>query len=319
MKFISSVFLIATLALSSVKASAWIPTQGMTLNDALGDKDFDITKETSDIIIVDYETKPEVIERYHKYGKRVICYFSGGTIESWRDDVKDYEAVSGLVRNKYSNWEKERWLDFRKSGIKPLIKSRMQKAVDSNCDALEVDNLDAYQSRDVKGVWSDPISESDTVEFAKWLAKTAHELGITIGLKNIVGLIDNLIDDFDFALNESCDKYKNECKLYKNFVAAGKAVFGITYGNFDSLLPNLCKELNGAGISLIVKESQNLKQAGKKFDGKKYCGSDFHSGYTNKVPTSQVTSSSSVKEESSSHSTARETTEKKVTSTRYYN
>jgi len=192
----------------------------------------------------------------------------------------------------------------------------MQKAVDSNCDALEVDNLDAYQSRDVKGVWSDPISESDTVEFAKWLAKTAHELGITIGLKNIVGLIDNLIDDFDFALNESCDKYKNECKLYKNFVAAGKAVFGITYGNFDSLLPNLCKELNGAGISLIVKESQNLKQAGKKFDGKKYCGSDFHSGYTNKVPTSQVTSSSSVKEESSSHSTARETTEKKVTSTR---
>jgi len=42
MKFISSVFLIATLALSSVKASAWIPTQGMTLNDALGDKDFDM-------------------------------------------------------------------------------------------------------------------------------------------------------------------------------------------------------------------------------------------------------------------------------------
>jgi len=291
MKFISSIVLIATLALSTIKA-AWIPTQGMTLNDALGDKDFDIKKENSDIIIVDYETKPELIEKYHSYGKKVICYFSGGTIESWRDDVKDYEAVSGLVRNKYSNWEKERWLDFRKSGIKPLIKKRMQKAVDNKCDALEVDNLDAYQSRDVKGVWSNPISEEDTVEFAKWLAKTAHELGTSIGLKNIVGLIDHLIDDFDFALNESCDKYKNECKLYKNFVATGKAVFGITYGNFDKLLPNLCNELNGTGISLIVKESQNLKQAGKKFDGKKYCGSSFHTGYTDKVPTSPVSSSS---------------------------
>jgi len=41
MKFISSVVLIATLALSTIKA-AWIPTQGMTLNDALGDKDFDM-------------------------------------------------------------------------------------------------------------------------------------------------------------------------------------------------------------------------------------------------------------------------------------
>jgi len=297
MKFISSIFVIASLALSTVKASAFIPTQGMTLNDVLGDKNFDIKKEKADIIIVDYETKREVIDLYHSYGKKVICYFSGGTIESWRDDVKDYEAVDGLVRNTYSNWAKEKWLDFRKSGIKPLIKKRMQIAVNNNCDALEVDNLDAYQSKDVKGVWSDPISEKDTVTFAKWLAKTAHELGITIGLKNIVGLIGDLIDDFDFALNESCDKYKNECKLYKDFVATGKAVFGITYGDFDKLLPNLCKELNGTGISLIVKESQNLKQDGKVFDGKKYCGSSFHTGYTDKVPTSSVASSRAVSDE----------------------
>jgi len=68
MKFISSIFVIASLALSTVKASAFIPTQGMTLNDVLGDKNFDIKKEKADIIIVDYETKREVIDLYHSYG-----------------------------------------------------------------------------------------------------------------------------------------------------------------------------------------------------------------------------------------------------------
>jgi len=296
MKFVSSVFLIASLALSTIKAN-WIPYQGMSWNDVLGDDNFDIKKENAEVIVVDYETKPELIDLYHSYGKKVICYFSGGTIESWRTDVDDYYAVDGLVRNVYGLWEKERWLDFRKSGIKPLIKRRMQQAVDNKCDALEVDNLDAYQSRDVKGVWSNPISEADTVKFAKWLAQTAHELGISIGLKNIAGLIEDLIGDFDFALNESCDKYVNECKLYKNFVASGKAVFGMTYGNFDKLLPNLCKELNGTGISLIVKETQSLKQDGTVFDGKKYCGSSFETGYVN-TAYSNIVGSTTKKENS---------------------
>jgi len=41
MKFVSSVFLIASLALSTIKAN-WIPYQGMSWNDVLGDDNFDM-------------------------------------------------------------------------------------------------------------------------------------------------------------------------------------------------------------------------------------------------------------------------------------
>ena len=36
------------------------------------------------------------------------------------------------------------------------------------------------------------------------LAELAHERSLTIGLKNDLDQIDDLVDDFDFAVNESC-------------------------------------------------------------------------------------------------------------------
>jgi len=70
----------------------------------------------------------------------------------------------------------------------------------------------------------------------------------------------------------------------------------MTYGDFDKLLPNLCKELNGTGISLIVKETQSLKQDGTVFDGKKYCGSSFETGYVNTAYSNNIVSTTSKKE-----------------------
>ena len=94
------------------------------------------------------------IANYHKAGKKVICYFSAGTIEQNRDDYDKFAEVPNLVRNTYSAWPKERWLDYRVSGIKPLMKDRMKAAIKKGCDAIEVDNVDGYQVGDVKNVWS---------------------------------------------------------------------------------------------------------------------------------------------------------------------
>jgi len=293
MKLLLPVTLLIILLFTSNVEARWKPTPGLTWNYVLGAK-VDITIEKAQVLDVDYETHPDTIKKYHNYGKRVVCYFSGGTIEDFRDDYKNYLAVSGLVRNTYDDWDNERWLDFRKEGIKPLIIKRMRKAINNGCDALEVDNLDGYQMDEVQS-WSKPLTISDTITFARWLGYAAHELGISIGLKNVPAILDYVADYYDFAINESCVRYKNECAMYKNFIRSGKAVFGITYGSFSGQLNSLCRELNGVGISMIVKSSQSLVQAGTIFDGKYHCGSYFNYGYNtsnntnNKVTTKPKT------------------------------
>jgi len=294
MKLLSSVCVLASLLFINNAEARWIPKQGTTWNDVLADKNFDVTKEVADVIEVDYETSAEKIEYYHSYGKKVICYFSGGTIESWRRDYDKYLAVPGLVRNTYSIWDDERWLDYRVDGYKELVISRIQVAIDNKCDAIEVDNMDGYQIKDVKQ-WSNPLTPEDTVKYAKWLAQTAHELGISIGLKNIAGLLPQVGEYFDFAVNESCVNYKNECSLYKDFVSSGKAVFAITYGDVNDKLETMCRELNGLGFSMIMKKTQNLLQDGIIWDGEKLCGSGFSNGYRS-GSSSSSSSSSSVRE-----------------------
>jgi len=293
MKLLLPVTLLIILLFTSNVEARWKPTPGTTWNYVLG-HDVDLSVEKAQVIDMDVRKSVSKIEALHKAGKKVICYFSGGTLEDFREDYKDFKAVKGLVKNAYEDWPDEYWLDFRVEGIKPLIKKRMQQAVSKKCDGIEVDNLDGYQMDEVQR-WSKPLTKSDTVKYAKWLANTAHDLGISIGLKNVPAILDYVADYYDFAINESCVRYKNECAMYKNFIRSGKAVFGITYGSFSGQLNSLCRELNGVGISMIVKSSQSLVQAGTIFDGKYHCGSYFNYGYNtsnntnNKVTTKPKT------------------------------
>ncbi|OUM66352.1 glycoside hydrolase family 114 protein, partial [Piromyces sp. E2] len=204
----------------------WAPKAGLTWNYVLGN-DVDVSKEKAQVVDMDINKSIETINKLHKAGKKVICYFSGGTIEDFRDDADQFTKVPGLVKNTFEDWPEERWLDYRIEAIKPLIEARMKKAVSKNCDGIEVDNLDGYQMDEVK-TWKKPLTRNDAITYAKWLATTAHKLNISIGLKNTLGIIDEVGDYFDFAINEECVKY-NECKRYKNFISKNKPVFGVTY------------------------------------------------------------------------------------------
>jgi len=276
MKYLfSSGIIVSLLLIKNVDASRWLPPQGATWNYVLEGK-LDIANEPAEIVDIDYKTDSATVNKIHAAGKKVICYFSGGTLEDFRKDKNKFYEVSNLVRNAYEEWAGENWLDIRKEGLKPLIRSRMQEAINKNCDALEVDNLDGWQQDEVK-IWSNPLTKEDTIKYAKWLGQTAHDMGISIGLKNALFMIDDVSDYFDFAINESCATLKNpECHLYKNFLNKGKAVFAISYQNYLQYdYSKLCKNLNGLGISMIIKETQNLTQASKIFNGKSQCGSSF--------------------------------------------
>ena len=49
------------------------------------------------------------------------------------------------------------------------------------------------------------------------LADLAHERGLSIGLKNDLDQVADLVDHFDFAINEQCFQYQ-ECHLLAPFV-----------------------------------------------------------------------------------------------------
>jgi hypothetical protein len=51
---------------------------------------------------------------------------------------------------------------------------------------------------------------------------------MSIGLKNDLGQVPALVNDFDFEVNEECAEF-SECDKLTPFISAGKAVFHVEY------------------------------------------------------------------------------------------
>ncbi len=169
-----------------------------------------------------FDTKQSLIDQFKKNGVKVICYFSAGTYENWRDDRSSFP--SSVIGKKLPEWEGENWLDVRKvETLRGIMGKRMDVAVKKKCDAVDPDNVDGYtQNSGFK------ISYQDQLRYNIMLAEEAHKRGLAIGLKNDLDQINDLVSHFDFAINEQCHQYK-ECSLLDPFVKKNKAVFGIEY------------------------------------------------------------------------------------------
>ena len=105
------------------------------------------------------------------------------------------------------------------------MRKRIEMAVEKGCDGVEPDNVDAYTNGGETDV---PLTGADQLAYNIMLAEEAHALGMSIGLKNDVDQLLELVDHFDWTLNEQCFQY-NECGGYEVFVDQDKAVFGVEY------------------------------------------------------------------------------------------
>jgi len=221
------------------------------------------------------------------------------------------KSVSGLIgySDKLDGWD-EYYLDITKSGIKPIMKERIKLAREKNCDGIEADNLDVCSNEKHLD-----LSTSDCVEYAKWLANTAHSYDISIGLKNSKYIADKVASYFDFAINESCFTHGEYCHSYKSlFLDQGKAVFSINYNTYlksKGGMSALCKHINGLPISMIVKETQSLVQAGWIVDSS-VCGSSFDNGIR-KQKTTVKKATTTVKKTTTTVKKTTTTTVKKIT------
>ena len=71
-----------------------------------------------------------------------------------------------------------------------------------------------------------------------------------MGLKNDLEQIPQLVESFDWALDEQCWEYA-ECELLEPFVARGRAVFGVEYVGDPAVF---CPPLNAMGYSWLKKQ-----------------------------------------------------------------
>ncbi|SDW89836.1 hypothetical protein SAMN05421882_103630 [Nitrosomonas communis] len=195
-----------------------------------------------------FNSSPSLINTLKASGKKVICYFSAGTYENYREDKDKFKPEE--LGNTLIDWPEERWLDIRSQNVAEIMISRLNLALLKGCDGVEPDNVNVYTNNS-----GFDLSARDQLAFNKFIANEAHKRGLSVALKNNMEQIPELIDFFDFSINERCHEL-NECDSLTHFIINGKPVLNAEY--LQSYIDNpaarqaLCDTSKGAQFSTLI-------------------------------------------------------------------
>ena len=168
-----------------------------------------------------FDTPAATVAALKASNRRTICYISAGSWERWRPDAGKFPTA---VLGRSNGWSGERWLDIRRLDVlKPIMAARLNMCKAKGFDAVEPDNVDGYSNNT-----GFALTYADQLRYNRWLAAAAHARGMSVGLKNDVEQVRDLVAYFDFAINEECMAYA-ECGALRPFLAAGKAVLHVEY------------------------------------------------------------------------------------------
>ncbi|GAB3356266.1 endo alpha-1,4 polygalactosaminidase [Lysobacter tyrosinilyticus] len=238
----------------------WLLSTPLDLNDPvkMGLRDFSgRTLPEPDVYDIDGEINPKsTVDALHARGKKVICYIDAGVYETYRSDAWKFQQITPQIWGKPdAGWEGHYWLDIRRvAELEPVMKARMQMCKDKGFDAIEPDEIDAWensldpatnQPSAQNGATGFAITYADQLYYNRKLAQWAHEIGMSIGQKgDIIQTID-LVGDFDWTLNEECNAYSEciwpydptsdtEVPGLQLYTQANKAVFIAEYKTYTS-------------------------------------------------------------------------------------
>jgi hypothetical protein len=253
----------------------WIPKVNESWQIILSHPPLVSDAVTPDVDIFDvdlFDTPATTIAQLHKLGKKVICYFSAGSYESWRSDAKDFS--NGDLGNNLDDWPGEKWLRLSSENVRGIMKKRVVLAREKRCDAVDPDNVDGYVSLMLVSSRNElltiekendngmSLTKNDSIDYMEFLSSITRPLNLTLGLKNAGAIIDAVLPLVDFSVNEQCAKY-GECEKFHSFIAAGKPVFHIEYPGGDGDL------------------QQNIETNGFSEDTKKkFCGTQGSDGFS---------------------------------------
>lgn len=219
-----------------LQAEVWRPEPGIGWQWQLsGTLDTSVPVDVFDVDLVDGDLDA-------LSDKTLICYFSAGSWEEYREDVGDIpdEALGKVL----DGWPDERWWDIRHPSVREVLEARLDLAAESGCDAVEPDNVDGYTND--SGL---PLNATEQLEFNRWLADEAHRRDLSVGLKNDVDQLEALQPWFDWALNEECASFE-ECGLYDDW---SLAVFHVEYVDDWADAEDRRDEVCPTGFSTLIK------------------------------------------------------------------
>ncbi len=210
--------------------------------------------QTVDVPVYDidgFDNNASVVTSLHAKQRSVICYLDVGTWEDFRSDAGSFpgcsDAAPGGVCGNTNGWPGERWLDIRQIAIlQPLMQVRLQMCKSKGFDAVEPDNVDAWDGNNA----GFPISAADQLRYNILISTMAHALGMGVALKNDINQVSQLLPYFDFELDEQCFQY-GECGSLQPFITNGKAVLEVEYSGSTS---NFCPQAIADQFSSILKD-----------------------------------------------------------------
>lgn len=170
-----------------------------------------------------FDVPASLIAELQDAGRRVICYFSAGSYEDFREDAGEF-LVSELG-NVLAGFADERWLDIRSANVQRIMLDRLDRAVSKGCDGVEPDNVTAFENDT-----GFDLTPTDQLAFNRFIANAAHQRGLAVALKNDLGQILDLVDYFDLSVNEQCHEF-DECDALQPFIEAGKPVLSAEYAD----------------------------------------------------------------------------------------
>jgi endo-alpha-1,4-polygalactosaminidase (GH114 family) len=240
--------LIGSLVLASGPAPAqedWSPDQRHPFDIQLTSP-FNLVRPV-DLIELDlFGTSPEQIKALKAKGVRTVCSISAGTSENWRMDAREYPQA--LIGRAYEGWSNERWLDIRdQDALLPILEKRLQLCQKKGFDAVDFGKVDGYAHET-----GFPLTAKDQIAFNRRLAKTAARYGLKAALRNGLELVPELVQDFDFAIAESCFT-DNRCEPLKAFREADKPVYVVEYTNVRRKMARFCQEAAELDVQLLFK------------------------------------------------------------------
>ncbi|MFG2944792.1 endo alpha-1,4 polygalactosaminidase [Streptomyces adustus] len=192
-----------------------------------------------------FENSAADVARLHRDGRKVICYVNVGAWEDFRPDRSDFpRALLGAS----NGWKGERWLDIRQlSTLRPIMERRFDMCRDKGFDAVEPDLVEGYDNDT-----GFPLTANHQLAYNRMISEIAHDRGLSVGLKNDLPQIPQLLRDFDFAVNEECAQY-GECAELTPFIEAGKAVFHVEY---EVPTSSFCPESRRLKLSSMLKKRE---------------------------------------------------------------
>lgn len=211
---------------STSNTTFWQPTAGTTWQIELLNKINDTSVDVQVYDIDLFDTEADQISSLQAAGRKVICYFSAGSWENWRPDAAQFNSSD--LGGDLNGWAGEKWLNISSTNVRNIMVSRLDTAQQKGCDGVDPDNVDGYSNKEnALG-----LTEQMSIDYVNFLASEAHARNMSIGLKNAGQIIDSVIDNMQWSVNEQCVQYE-ECDTFIPFTDANKPVFHIEYPKGD--------------------------------------------------------------------------------------